>query len=89
MCAVNVIKQKQMKGAETQTTWPPLRYQVNPRNMGDLTGFYHHKQSHQEAQAPWLQSSASTTAASLRSVDSVQFLIAISVLYQWAVNFWI
>ena len=42
VCVVNVIKQKQTKGAETQTTWPPLRYQVNPRNMGDLTGFYHH-----------------------------------------------
>ena len=60
-----------------------------PTSEVEKAGFYHHKQSHQEAQAPWLQSSASTTAASLRSVDSVQFLIAISVLYQWAVNFWI
>jgi len=56
-----------------------------PTSEVEKAGFYHHKQSHQEAQAPWLQSSS--TSASVTTA-SVQFLIAISVLYQWAVNFW-
>merc|ERR1712241_1338034 len=55
-----------------------------PTSEVEKAGFYHHKQSHQEAQAPWLQSASMSPASSA----SVQFLIAISVLYQWTVNFW-
>jgi len=61
-----------------------------PTSEVEKAGFYHHKQSHQEAQAPWLQSSSTSVSltSSLATTSSVQFLIAISVLYQWAVNFW-
>ncbi len=54
-----------------------------PTSESERAGFYHHKQSHQEAQAPWVQS-ASTSSRPLSS--SLQFLIAISVLSGWAIK---
>jgi len=56
-----------------------------PTSEVEKAGFYHHKQSHQEAQAPWLQSASTSTLVTTPA--SVQFLIAISVFYHWAVNF--
>jgi len=51
-----------------------------PTSEVERAGFYHHKQSHQEAQAPWLSSSASKT--SINSIlSSVQFLIVLNVLF--------
>ena len=49
-----------------------------PTSEVERAGFYHHKQSHQEAQAPWLSASGASITA---SISTVQFLIAISVSF--------
>lgn len=46
-----------------------------PTSEVETAGFYHHQQSHQEAQAPWLQSSSSC----LSSMASLQFLMMIII----------
>ena len=51
-----------------------------PTSEVERAGYYHHQQSHQEAQAPWLQSSSASKASITTFYLSLQFLITIWIL---------
>ena len=81
----------QQQSNDGSTLRPPVVIQNQPQTFYyptsevEQAGYYHHKQSHQEAQAPWLAPSASTASSSLRGHLVPVTLVAISVL-RWVVT---